>query len=70
MPRVVAAAEELKTMGQSIPFGAHIARPPKEEWVSATKVESMPWTIWCMVAGVVSGMIGGPGGSGFSPIHI
>ena len=24
------------------------------------KVESVPWAIWCMVAGVVSGMIGGP----------
>lgn len=25
-----------------------------------SRVESIPWTIWCMVAGVVSGMIGGP----------
>jgi hypothetical protein len=24
------------------------------------KVESVPWTIWCMVAGIVCGMIGGP----------
>ncbi len=50
-------------MGQSIPFGQHIARPPVAVGVGAgvaARVESVPWTIWCMVAGVVSGMIGGP----------
>jgi hypothetical protein len=50
-------------MGQSIPFGQHIARPPVAVSVRAgvgARVESVPWTIWCMVAGVVSGMIGGP----------
>ena len=55
--------EELQAMGQSIPFGQHIARPPMAVGVRAgvgARVESVPWTIWCMVAGVVSGMIGGP----------
>ncbi len=47
-------------MGQTIPFGAHIARPPRELWVSAAQVKTIPWTIWCMLAGIVSGMIGGP----------
>jgi len=50
-------------MGQSIPFGQHIARPPMSARVGAgnrAKVETVPWTIWCMVAGVVCGMIGGP----------
>jgi hypothetical protein len=50
-------------MGQSIPFGQHIARPPMAARVgvgTASKVESVPWTIWCMVAGVACGMIGGP----------
>ena len=27
---------------------------------TTAKVESVPWTIWCMVAGVVCGTIGGP----------
>jgi hypothetical protein len=59
----VVAAEELKAMGQSIPFGTHIARPPiaaRAGETGAVKVESVPWTIWCMVAGIVSGTIGGP----------
>jgi hypothetical protein len=50
-------------MGQSIPFGQHIARPPAATWASGStlaRVNSIPWTIWCMVAGVVCGMIGGP----------
>src|SRR5580658_2281240 len=50
-------------MGQSIPFGHHIARPLVAAQVGAgdsAKVESVPWPIWCMVAGVVCGMIGGP----------
>ena len=50
-------------MGQSIPFGQHIARPPMAVGMGTgigAKVESVPWAIWCMVAGVVSGMIGGP----------
>ncbi len=62
MPPVVAVAE-LEAMGQSIPFGQHIARPPMSARIGAgigAKVESVPWTIWCMVAGVVCGMIGGP----------
>jgi len=45
-------------MGQSIPFRQHIARPPLAMPARA-RVESVPWTIWCMVAGVVCGMIGG-----------
>jgi hypothetical protein len=62
VPRAV-AAEELIAVGQSIPFGQHIARPPLSARVGSgigAKVESVPWTIWCMVAGVVCGMIGGP----------
>src|SRR5277367_1090315 len=50
-------------MGQSIPFGQHIARPPMAARMgvgTASQVESVPWTIWCMVAGVACGMIGGP----------
>ena len=50
-------------MGQSIPFGQHIARPPMAARMGvgiASKVESVPRTIWCMVAGVACGMIGGP----------
>jgi hypothetical protein len=57
------AEEEWIAMGQSIPFGQHIARPPMAVGVGTgigAKVESIPWTIWCMLAGVVSGMIGGP----------
>lgn len=59
---LVTTAGEWETMGQSIPFGQHIARPPREEWVNtrAGTAESVPWTIWCMVAGVACGMIGGP----------
>src|ERR1700676_1878506 len=62
MPRVV-TAEEWAAMGQSIPFGQHIARPPMSSRIGAgvgARVESVPWTIWCMIAGVVCGMIGGP----------
>src|ERR1700675_1537524 len=62
MPRV-AAVEELEAMGQSIPFAHPIARPPMSARVGAgnrAQVESVPWPIWCMVAGVVCGMIGGP----------
>lgn len=50
-------------MGQSIPFGQHIARPPGEataRTASGATVESVPWTIWCIVAGIVCGKIGGP----------
>src|SRR5580700_6143271 len=50
-------------MGQSIPFGHPIARPPMAALVGtgdSAQVRSVPWTIWCMVAGVVCGMIGGP----------
>ena len=51
-------------MGQSIPFGQHIARPPMSALAGAralARVDSIPWTIWCMVAGTVSGMIGAVG---------
>jgi hypothetical protein len=48
-------------MGQSIPFGARIESAPVAARVGGnTRVDSIPWTIWCMLAGVVSGMIGGP----------
>lgn len=44
-------------MGQTAAFGM-----PIEEGAAAgaSSVERIPWTIWCMIAGVVSGMIGGP----------
>jgi hypothetical protein len=48
-------------MGQSIPFGGRIhgASIPARAAERTARVESIPWTIWCMVAGIVSGLIGG-----------
>jgi hypothetical protein len=50
-------------MGQSIPFGTAIETQAGRASVragTAAAAESVPWTIWCMMAGIVSGMIGGP----------
>ena len=45
-------------MGQTTAFGAPMQRGASAGTFAAT--DSIPWTIWCMTAGVVSGMIGGP----------
>ena len=42
-----------QTISAGIPFQARTS-----EYASAAVV-SIPWTIWCMVAGLASGMIGG-----------
>ena len=50
-------------MGQSIPFGAAVEAQDGQVRAHAgalAKTDTVPWTIWCMIAGVVSGMIGGP----------
>ena len=47
-------------MGQSIPFGTAVGTQANLSARAVTATETVPWTIWCMIAGVVSGMIGGP----------
>jgi len=44
-------------MADSIPFGQSLQARDGER--ASAKVESVPWPIWCMVAGIASGMIGG-----------
>ena len=45
-------------MGQTAAFGTPV---PSEVLAGASaKTASVPWTIWCMIAGMGSGMIGGP----------
>lgn len=45
-------------MGQAAAFGTPMQRGASAGTFAAT--DSVPWTIWCMIAGMVSGMIGGP----------
>jgi hypothetical protein len=50
-------------MGQSVPFEAAVQIQAGQARVgvgTATAMATVPWTIWCMIAGVVSGMVGGP----------
>jgi len=50
-------------MGQSIPFGAAVEAQTRQTSARAgavAKTDTVPWTIWCMMTGVVCGMIGGP----------
>lgn len=50
-------------MGQSIAIGARTEGAPLAARVGGStlaRAESIPWTIWFMVGGVVCGMIGGP----------
>lgn len=42
---------------QTAAFGTPMERRAVD---SAHAADSVPWTIWCMIAGMVSGMIGGP----------
>ena len=44
-------------MGQSIPLGTQLGVGTAER--AKTDATSIPWTIWCMVAGIASGMVGG-----------
>lgn len=44
-------------MEQTAAFGTPMER---RAVASAHAADSVPWTIWCMIAGMVSGMIGGP----------
>lgn len=44
-------------MGQMAAFGTPIGGGTH---ISAVAKDSVPWTVWCMIAGMVSGMIGGP----------
>src|ERR1700730_19341530 len=44
-------------MADSLPFApAFEVRAPAQ---SRATVQSVPWTIWCMIAGICSGVIGG-----------
>lgn len=45
-------------MGQTAAFGTPLEGAPRG--VAYAAADSVPWTIWCMIAGMVSGMIGGP----------
>lgn len=45
-------------MGQTAAFGTPLEGSPRG--VAYAAADSVPWTIWCMIAGMVSGMIGGP----------
>src|SRR5215469_14881254 len=45
-------------MSQTIPVRAHIRVQAAER--NSLQSTSIPWTIWCMLAGVISGAIGGP----------
>lgn len=45
-------------MSQTIPVGAHVQVEVAER--TSPQNPSIPWTIWCMFAGIVSGAIGGP----------
>jgi hypothetical protein len=45
-------------MGQPIAFGTSISVPARAE--TSVTAASIPWTVWLMFAGIVSGMIGGP----------
>src|SRR5262244_1234802 len=44
-------------MSQSLPLGLPL-QGRTADYASA-RATSIPWTIWCMVAGLTSGMIGG-----------
>ena len=44
-------------MAETIPFGQPV--PARAAGLADASLESIPWTIWCMVAGISSGVIGG-----------
>jgi hypothetical protein len=46
-------------MGQSIPLGTQLGVGMGERAAVRADATSIPWTIWCMVAGIASGMVGG-----------
>ena len=46
-------------MGQSIPLGTQLGVGMGERAAARADATSIPWTIWCMVAGIASGMVGG-----------
>jgi len=46
-------------MGQSIPLGTQLGVGMGERATAMAEATSIPWTIWCMVAGIASGMVGG-----------
>src|SRR5216683_4734440 len=50
---------EKRTMGQSIPLGTQLGVGMGERAAAKADATSIPWTIWCMVAGIASGMVGG-----------
>jgi hypothetical protein len=50
---------EKRTMGQSIPLGTQLGVGLGERAAARPDATSIPWTIWCMVAGIASGMVGG-----------
>lgn len=45
-------------MSQTVPVGAHVHLEVTER--TSPHHASIPWTIWCMFAGIISGAIGGP----------
>jgi hypothetical protein len=45
-------------MAESIPLGQQPVQA-RVDGLAYPSVESIPWTIWCMVAGIASGVIGG-----------
>ena len=46
-------------MEQSIPVGTQLGVGVGERTAARADATSIPWTIWCMVAGIASGMVGG-----------
>src|SRR5580700_12101560 len=46
-------------MGHSIPVGTQLGVGVGERTAARADATSIPWTIWCMVAGIASGMVGG-----------